>query len=116
MFSRLMQKKGHWVRLEYIDLLTDHIRLKVFGYKQRQKVFVYNGILTFVRFFRLIRRTKTKFFNGNHLVWDEDSSAGKYVRDNCKPLQVSSLAFQSQSWPSVALRVINEQYETSKRL
>jgi len=36
---------------------------------------------------RLIRRTKTKFFNGSHLVWDEDSSAGKYVRDNCKPLQ-----------------------------
>merc|ERR1712203_1089075 len=36
---------------------------------------------------RLIRRTKTKFFNGSHLVWDEDSSAGKYVRDNCKTLQ-----------------------------
>lgn len=36
---------------------------------------------------RIIRRTKTKFFNGTHLVWDEDSSAGKYVRDNCKTLQ-----------------------------
>lgn len=36
---------------------------------------------------KLIRRTKTKFFNGSHLVWDEDSSAGKYVRDNCKALQ-----------------------------
>ena len=63
---------------------------------------------------RLIRRTKTKFFNGNHLVWDEDSSAGKYVRDNCKPLQVRIF------WPSQlhttfhsSSRVINEQYETS---
>lgn len=36
---------------------------------------------------KLIRRTKTKFFNGTSLLWDEDSSAGKYVRDNCKPLQ-----------------------------
>ena len=39
-------------------------------------------------FFRLIRRTRTKFFNGGTLLWDENSSAGKYVRENCKPLQV----------------------------
>ena len=51
--------------------------------------------------FRIIRRTKTKFFNGTHLVWDEDSSAGKYVRDNCKTLQVS-----------VNLEDLGEQYET----
>jgi CDC-like kinase len=36
---------------------------------------------------RLIRRTRTKFFNGGTLLWDENSSAGKYVRENCKPLQ-----------------------------
>lgn len=36
---------------------------------------------------KIIRRTKTKFFVGNDLQWDENSSAGKYVRDNCKPLQ-----------------------------
>ena len=51
--------------------------------------------------FRIIRRTKTKFFNGTSLVWDEDSSAGKYVRDNCKTLQVS-----------VNLEDLGEQYET----
>jgi len=36
---------------------------------------------------RLIRRTRTKFFSGGTLLWDENSSAGKYVRENCKPLQ-----------------------------
>ena len=41
--------------------------------------------------FRLIRRTRTKFFNGGTLLWDENSSAGKYVRENCKPLQVTIL-------------------------
>ena len=39
--------------------------------------------------FRLIRRTRTKFFSGGTLLWDEHCSAGKYVRDNCKPLQVT---------------------------
>ena len=34
--------------------------------------------------FRLIRRTRTKFFSGGTLLWDENSSAGKYVRENCK--------------------------------
>ena len=34
-------------------------------------------------------------------MWDEDSSAGKYVRDNCKTLQVS-----------VNLEDLGEQYET----
>jgi len=36
---------------------------------------------------KLIRRTRTKFFSGGTLLWDEHCSAGKYVRDNCKPLQ-----------------------------
>jgi len=33
------------------------------------------------------RRTKTKYFQGGKLVWDEHSSAGKYVRENCKSLK-----------------------------
>ena len=37
---------------------------------------------------RLSRRTKTKYFQTGKLVWDEHSSAGKYVRENCKPLKV----------------------------
>ena len=36
----------------------------------------------------MTRRSKTKFYSGNKLMWDENTSAGKYVRDNCKPLQV----------------------------
>lgn len=33
-----------------------------------------------LRFFR------TKYFSHGRLDWDEKSSAGRYVRDNCKPL------------------------------
>merc|ERR1711936_61111 len=33
------------------------------------------------------RRTKTKYFQAGKLVWDEHSSAGKYVRENCKSLK-----------------------------
>nr|XP_023025325.1 probable dual specificity protein kinase madd-3 isoform X1 [Leptinotarsa decemlineata] len=35
---------------------------------------------------RMARRTKTKYFYRGKLEWDERSSAGRYVRDNCKPL------------------------------
>lgn len=32
------------------------------------------------------RKTKTKFFYRGELEWDEKSSAGRYIRDHCKPL------------------------------
>ncbi|XP_060525217.1 probable dual specificity protein kinase madd-3 [Cylas formicarius] len=35
---------------------------------------------------RMARKTKTKYFYRGKLDWDEKSSAGRYVRDNCKPL------------------------------
>ncbi|XP_053976852.1 serine/threonine-protein kinase Doa isoform X1 [Hylaeus volcanicus] len=35
---------------------------------------------------RMARKTKTKYFYHGKLDWDEKSSAGRYVRDNCKPL------------------------------
>jgi CDC-like kinase len=35
---------------------------------------------------RLSRRTRTKYFYHGRLDWDERSSAGRYVRDNCLPL------------------------------
>jgi len=39
---------------------------------------------------RMIKRSrKQKYFYHNRLDWDEHSSAGKYVRENCKPLMVS---------------------------
>ena len=33
---------------------------------------------------------KTKYFYKGKLDWDERSSAGRYVRDNCKALKVTS--------------------------
>ena len=34
----------------------------------------------------ICRKTKTKYFYHGKLDWDEKSSAGRYVRDHCKPL------------------------------
>lgn len=39
--------------------------------------------------FSMTRRTKTKYFNAGKLIWEEGTSAGKYVRENCKPIKVS---------------------------
>ena len=36
----------------------------------------------------MVRRTKTKYFQGGRLLWDEHTSAGKYVRENCKTIKV----------------------------
>ncbi|XP_069700157.1 dual specificity protein kinase CLK2 isoform X2 [Periplaneta americana] len=36
--------------------------------------------------YRMARKTKTKYFYHGKLDWDEKSSAGRYVRENCKPL------------------------------
>jgi len=37
---------------------------------------------------RMIKKTrKTKYFYHGRLDWDEKSSAGRYVRENCKPLR-----------------------------
>ncbi|KAI1720423.1 protein kinase domain-containing protein [Ditylenchus destructor] len=36
--------------------------------------------------YRMGRRTKTKYFYHGRLDWNEKTSAGQYVRDNCKPL------------------------------
>lgn len=34
----------------------------------------------------LYSKTKTKYFYHGKLNWDDKSSAGRYVRDHCKPL------------------------------
>uniref|UniRef100_A0A1B6K8J9 dual-specificity kinase n=1 Tax=Graphocephala atropunctata TaxID=36148 RepID=A0A1B6K8J9_9HEMI len=36
--------------------------------------------------YRMARKSKTKYFYHGKLDWDEKSSAGRYVRENCKPL------------------------------
>eukprot|EP00096_Caligus_rogercresseyi_P010961 TRINITY_DN415_c1_g1_i1.p1 TRINITY_DN415_c1_g1~~TRINITY_DN415_c1_g1_i1.p1 ORF type:complete len:563 (+),score=113.57 TRINITY_DN415_c1_g1_i1:177-1865(+) len=35
---------------------------------------------------KLIRLSKTKFFMNNTLLWDENSSGGKYVKENCRAI------------------------------
>ncbi|KAG5893634.1 hypothetical protein JTB14_015073 [Gonioctena quinquepunctata] len=35
---------------------------------------------------KMARKTKARYFHRGKLDWDEKSSAGRYVRDNCKPL------------------------------
>lgn len=39
---------------------------------------------------RMAKKTKTKYFYHGKLEWDEKSNAGRYVRENCKPLHVSA--------------------------
>ncbi|KAI5750060.1 hypothetical protein M8J76_012526 [Diaphorina citri] len=36
--------------------------------------------------YRMARKTKTKYFYHGKLDWDEKGTAGRYVRENCKPL------------------------------
>ncbi|XP_050428328.1 dual specificity protein kinase CLK2 isoform X2 [Adelges cooleyi] len=36
---------------------------------------------------KMARRSKTKYFYHGKLDWDQSSSAGRYVRENCKPLK-----------------------------
>jgi CDC-like kinase len=46
--------------------------------------------------YRMAKRTrKTKYFYRGRLDWDERSSAGRYVRENCKPLRVSILKYKT---------------------
>jgi len=35
----------------------------------------------------MVRRTKTKYFTNGKLIWEEGTSAGKYVRENCKHIK-----------------------------
>lgn len=42
----------------------------------------------------MARKTRTKYFYHSKLDWDEKSSAGRYVRENCKPLLVSAVLLQ----------------------
>lgn len=44
--------------------------------------------------YRMARRSKTKYFYHSKLDWDQSSSAGRYVRENCKPLKVIYILFQ----------------------
>jgi CDC-like kinase len=57
---------------------------------------------------RMARKTKTKYFYHGKLGWDDKSSAGRYVRDNCKPLHVSILiTFQLNKKLIIKFKIIN---------
>lgn len=59
-----------------------------------------NYVLTFW-FFNLPFSRKQKYFYRGRLDWDENTSAGRYVRENCKPLRVSQAGTNSAQYPEV---------------
>uniref|UniRef100_A0A8C9WE09 dual-specificity kinase n=1 Tax=Scleropages formosus TaxID=113540 RepID=A0A8C9WE09_SCLFO len=66
---------------------------------------------------RMIRRTrKQKYFYHGRLDWDENSSAGRYVRENCKPLRRYVLSEAEEHHQLFDLIEGMLEYEPSKRL
>ena len=56
---------------------------------------------------RMARKTKTKYFYHGKLSWDEKTSSGRYVRDNCKLLHVSIQQQQKIYFVLVILKLIS---------
>ncbi|XP_023685806.1 dual specificity protein kinase CLK2 [Paramormyrops kingsleyae] len=66
---------------------------------------------------KMIRRTrKQKYFYHGRLDWDENSSAGRYVRENCKPLRRYLLSEAEEHHLLFDLIESMLEYEPSKRL
>ncbi|XP_068603569.1 dual specificity protein kinase CLK2 isoform X3 [Brachionichthys hirsutus] len=66
---------------------------------------------------RMIRKTrKQKYFYRGRLDWDESSSAGKYVRENCKPLRRYLLSEAEEHHQLFDLIEGMLEYEPAKRL
>ncbi|XP_060948654.1 dual specificity protein kinase CLK2 isoform X1 [Limanda limanda] len=66
---------------------------------------------------RMIRKTrKQKYFYRGRLDWDESSSAGKYVRENCKPLRRYLLSEAEEHHQLFDLIESMLEYEPTKRL
>ncbi|XP_059499071.1 dual specificity protein kinase CLK2 isoform X1 [Stegostoma tigrinum] len=66
---------------------------------------------------RMIRKTrKQKYFYRGRLDWDESSSAGRYVRDNCKPLKRYMIAESEEHCQLFDLIERMLEYEPSKRI
>lgn len=51
-----------------------------------ETLFSFYSLISFFIFSR-----KNKYFYRDRLDWDEQSSAGRYVREHCKPLKVINL-------------------------
>uniref|UniRef100_A0A672PCQ1 dual-specificity kinase n=1 Tax=Sinocyclocheilus grahami TaxID=75366 RepID=A0A672PCQ1_SINGR len=66
---------------------------------------------------RMIRKTrKQKYFYRGRLDWDENSSAGRYVRENCKPLRRYLLSEAEEHHQLCDLIEAMLEYEPTKRL
>ncbi|XP_072765653.1 serine/threonine-protein kinase Doa isoform X1 [Anoplolepis gracilipes] len=65
---------------------------------------------------RMARKTKTKYFYHGKLDWDDKSSAGRYVRDNCKPLHRYMLSDDEEHRQLFDLVQRMLEYEPSQRL
>ncbi|XP_076173501.1 CDC like kinase darkener of apricot isoform X3 [Ptiloglossa arizonensis] len=65
---------------------------------------------------RMARKTKTKYFYHGKLDWDEKSSAGRYVRDNCKPLHRCMLSDDEEHRQLFDLIQKMLEYEPAQRI
>ncbi|XP_032578719.1 serine/threonine-protein kinase Doa isoform X7 [Drosophila sechellia] len=66
--------------------------------------------------YRMARKTKTKYFYHGKLDWDEKSSAGRYVRDHCKPLFLCQLSDSEDHCELFSLIKKMLEYEPSSRI
>lgn len=68
---------------------------------------------------RMASKTRVKYFEKGRLVWNEKSSAGRYVRENCKPLRryMPKTCSDPESWEDL-FDLIEKMliYEPSRRL
>ncbi|XP_053605380.1 uncharacterized protein Doa isoform X2 [Plodia interpunctella] len=66
--------------------------------------------------YRMARKTRTKYFYHGKLDWDEKSSAGRYVRENCKPLlrYMQSNSEENRQLFELIARML--EYEPSQRI
>ncbi|XP_062393602.1 dual specificity protein kinase CLK2-like isoform X1 [Sardina pilchardus] len=66
---------------------------------------------------RMIRRTrKQKYFVRGKLFWDENSSAGRYVRENCRPLKKYSQCDSEEHEQLLELLGRLMEYDPSNRI
>lgn len=67
--------------------------------------------------YRMSKKTrKTKYFYRGRLDWDERSSAGRYVRENCKPLRRYTIGDEDEHVLLIDLIEKMLEYEPEKRL
>ncbi|GLV41312.1 Darkener of apricot [Carabus blaptoides fortunei] len=66
--------------------------------------------------YKMARKTKTKYFYHGKLDWDEKSSAGRYVRENCKPLLRYQMSEENDHVQLFDLISRMLEYEPSQRI